>query len=287
MKRISYHFFEGSTGGYYQSNRASAQRSLLVNCTGYFFTDAEFTTDLSVGRHDYYLLFIREGILNVRFPDGIKACSTGDIIIFPPDTPYYYNHKRKNEIGYNWVHFTGADTEKILKEYKLSTYPAVIHTEDDGSISSSFKSILDSAAKRDEFAEAELSILLNKTLLSIARRIYTDKTGYLHKAISYINSFYATDVRVPLLAKLENLSTSRFNALFTAKHGISPMQYILKTRLNAACDLLMSTDLTIKEISSYVGYDDPHYFSRIFKRHIGFTPIGYRNVVLNGDITED
>lgn len=43
-----------------------------------------------------------------------------------------------------------------------------------------------------------------------------------------------------------------------------------------ACDLLSRSDLPLKEIAMTVGYDDPHYFSRIFKNHRGVSPEAYR-----------
>jgi AraC-like DNA-binding protein len=75
---------------------------------------------------------------------------------------------------------------------------------------------------------------------------------------------------------MENLSNSRYVAIFTQCMGMPPVRYILELRLRYACQLLESTDMSIKEISALSGYSDPHFFSKQFKKYIGVSPRDYR-----------
>lgn len=59
---------------------------------------------------------------------------------------------------------------------------------------------------------------------------------------------------------------------FKAAVGLTPQKYITKKRLEHACQLLLSGDLTVAEIAYSCGYDDPLYFTRLFKKHKGFSP---------------
>ena len=59
--------------------------------------------------------------------------------------------------------------------------------------------------------------------------------------------------------------------------GMTPMQYITFLRITRAKELLRSTDYSIQEISSMVGYENPLYFSRIFKKQTGYSPSEYRS----------
>ena len=54
--------------------------------------------------------------------------------------------------------------------------------------------------------------------------------------------------------------------------GVSPQQYLIDLRLRNARDLLISTDLSISEVARSVGYDDPLYFSRLYRKHYGLSP---------------
>ncbi len=71
-------------------------------------------------------------------------------------------------------------------------------------------------------------------------------------------------------------STAWFIRNFKHYTGMTPMQYIISVRMTHAQQLLSTTDYTITEISAVVGYDNPLYFSRLFKKQIGLSPTDYR-----------
>ena len=58
--------------------------------------------------------------------------------------------------------------------------------------------------------------------------------------------------------------------------GMSPMHYILMNRINNAVSLLETTDCNVNEISAIVGYENPLYVSRLFKKQKGASPTEYR-----------
>ena len=67
--------------------------------------------------------------------------------------------------------------------------------------------------------------------------------------------------------------------------GMSPAQYVLSLRMVNAQSLLEHTNYNVKEISEIVGYDNPLYFSRVFKKEIGQSPVQYRK--LRGEPAEE
>jgi transcriptional regulator GlxA family with amidase domain len=74
------------------------------------------------------------------------------------------------------------------------------------------------------------------------------------------------------------MSTSWFGKSFAAAAGMSPKQYILDLRIRNAQILLETTDGTVSEIARIVGYDNPMYFSRLFRKAKGLSPLNYRKV---------
>lgn len=72
------------------------------------------------------------------------------------------------------------------------------------------------------------------------------------------------------------MSVSYFLKKFKEVTTKSPMQYILGIRISNAVSLLESTDYNVTEISTIIGYDNPLYFSRIFKKQKGISPSDYR-----------
>jgi len=74
------------------------------------------------------------------------------------------------------------------------------------------------------------------------------------------------------MARLVNLSVSRFAHIFVEEVGQTPARFLLDARLTEAHRLLSKTFMTVKEVSTQVGFSDRSYFNRAFKRHFGCTP---------------
>ena len=68
----------------------------------------------------------------------------------------------------------------------------------------------------------------------------------------------------------------RYWQIFTSLIGQSPEKYIIKLRIQSACELLASTDMTIQQIAKSVGYEDQQYFARLFRKYLGTSPSNYR-----------
>ena len=78
------------------------------------------------------------------------------------------------------------------------------------------------------------------------------------------------------------MSTSWFSRCFRAAVGESPMRYILLLRIRNAQVLLETTDGTVSEIARIVGYENPMYFSRLFRKEKGVSPLKYRKAFRAG-----
>lgn len=97
-------------------------------------------------------------------------------------------------------------------------------------------------------------------------------------ALDHIRS----DLRLPhsreSLAARVHLSPSRFAALFKEAMGLAPLDYVLNQRLQRAESLLRHTDAKVEEIAAECGFDDPYYFSRMFRARLGHSPRNYRRL---------
>lgn len=89
----------------------------------------------------------------------------------------------------------------------------------------------------------------------------------------------AVDMSIADIAQQFGLSTRTLSRRFKAATGLQPLQYWRQTRIDAAKDLLTSSNLTILEISIMVGYQDQSHLSQLFKKATGHTPKDYRKMV--------
>lgn len=99
---------------------------------------------------------------------------------------------------------------------------------------------------------------------------------YLSEVVSYIESSYQHKITLAGLAKKASMSEITLYRMFKKAFSMSPVNYILSVRVAAARRLLTETELDISEIAWRTGFADSNYFSRTFKKIIGFSPRSYR-----------
>ena len=92
----------------------------------------------------------------------------------------------------------------------------------------------------------------------------------------YIETNIDSDISVTTIAKQFYLSETHVIRIFREKFGVTPKQYILKTKINASKLLLLNTSLQIKEIAMTYHFADSYHFSHTFKRFTGVSPEKYR-----------
>lgn len=99
----------------------------------------------------------------------------------------------------------------------------------------------------------------------------------VERARDYIrNNFSDAELTLNLVASKVNVSPNHLSALFSQKTGQAFVKYLTDVRMNRAKELLKCTNKRSGEISEEVGYKNPHYFSYLFKKHQGCTPMQYR-----------
>jgi len=91
-------------------------------------------------------------------------------------------------------------------------------------------------------------------------------------AIVYIRENYQKPIQLSIVAEACSITSSYLSRLFTEYLGTNFIDYINRFRLNKAIILLEDKNYSIKEVAYLVGYQDPNYFSRIFRRHMGISP---------------
>lgn len=108
------------------------------------------------------------------------------------------------------------------------------------------------------------------------QEIKTEHADPVKQTLRYIQNHYREQVTLDSLAEQFNYSSRHLSMQFKRKTGYSPIDYLIQTRIAKARTLLVRSDATLSEIAGEVGYSDVYYFSRIFKKHVGISPIQYQ-----------
>ncbi len=99
----------------------------------------------------------------------------------------------------------------------------------------------------------------------------------VERAVNHMLQNVNQPLRISTLSAMSGVSVSLFFSLFKSATGSSPMVFFIRLRMQRARDLLRNRELSVKETAFLLGYNDPCYFSRLFKRVNGIAPRDYRN----------
>jgi AraC-like DNA-binding protein len=98
----------------------------------------------------------------------------------------------------------------------------------------------------------------------------------MEQVLAHVLRHHGERIDVPDLAKIAHLSVSQFDRRFKLLFQMTPQQYILRVRLNAACQALTSTRASLARIAQEAGFYDQSYFTKQFRKHMGVSPLAYR-----------
>ena len=265
-----------------EGNRKCTTSMLLTNVTGYVQSDTPFETERV--RNDFYVMYVVEGELVVVEGDTETVAVPGDMIFYREGDYHHYRKTDRTVFRYYWIHFTGYSADEIMKTcgfaksgiYHVGLSEKVIKCFD--THFSDFYGQPIVGTHLEIIAAAHLMEIFS-TMRSVMEANSTDSSSAKLKVYSsakFINENYHTPLTVEQLASQQGLCEGYYSKVFTKYIGVSPQNYIIRVRMQNACMLLQHTDLTIARIAPSVGYDDPLYFSRIFRKNTGTSPVDYR-----------
>ena len=236
-----------------------SNRPIEINSCG-VRRDRDFCTVREKGRSDFLLIFVDEGVLEMRENDGIFDLCEGQIALIRPHFPHYYTQKSGT---YYYLHFSGSAIDQLLFAVENKPFLTL-----ELSNKQAFKTLIERLLFDFETCPKH-SLCPPADLLHIFDALQNQSTAKfddrLKDVLLYIQKNYAKPIEIKELANIANLSEGRFIKVFKKATGQTPHAYILDLRLFFAKELLINTDMTIYQIASTVGFDDAFYFSRLFK----------------------
>jgi len=129
---------------------------------------------------------------------------------------------------------------------------------------------------------ADLEALHNKMVFTFAERMRKIRKGkayslYVRKAIDYLFNNLNKNVRVRDLAEHLGLSEKYTATLFKKETGHTVLEYLEEKRMEQACNLLAYSDYSYADIADTLSYCSQSYFTKVFKKNFGITPMEYRH----------
>ena len=216
--------------------------------------------------------YIDRGVYHIGdTKDTMQRYTEGDILYLPYDVTYRSRWEREPGGAYISVAFSLSD--RSGNRFSLGDGISLLTRDYREQLRPLFRELCrkwerGSYGYRLECA-SQLYGLLYRTAVS------GDGSGLrgMDKAILYLENHYMEDVTTAELAEMAGVGECMFRRSFRQSAGASPVQYRNRLRLTKAREMLQSGEFTVLEAAVASGFDDPGYFSRLFKREFGVSPV--------------
>ena len=280
--------------GYLHDSRAPIKdksRPLIVTSCGTYRlkTVKRLPTWRPKGRLDYQLLYIVSGKGHFYFHGEDRVVYAGCMVLIQPRQEQRYEYFGEDKPEVYWVHFTGSDVKNILRSYNIPMDDPIFYSGASSTYSYLFKEMIHELQNCKTGYEDLLAMYLRQIFLLVQRTRQEERptvSTYIQEEMEfarrYFNEHYNESISIQEYAESRNMSVCYFQRNFKQIVKHTPMQYLLTIRVNNAASLLEATDYSMAEIAAIVGYEDPLYFSRLFRKIKGVSPRDYRNLVKDG-----
>jgi AraC-like DNA-binding protein len=235
-----------------------------------------------VGQH--IIIYCVEGSGWIEIDKKRIEISPSQFITIPANTPHRYSANTNDPWTIYWIHFKGeiaAYIVELILQKSRNYKPHLTYNENRIKLFEEIYSNLEKGYSGDNLRY--VNMIFYHFLSSL---LYEDKFNYVENkpeddvialTIALMQQKIHTVLTLNELANFANLSVSHFSAIFREKTGYSPIEYFNHLKVQKACQYLLFTTMTVKEIAQHAGVEDPYYFSRMFSRLMGVSPTEYRN----------
>lgn len=236
------------------------------SCGWYAQADIGVRTSRAEGLADYQLLYIKSGALQI----GDTLYGAGTLYIFRPHEPQSY-FVAEHATDYYWIHCAGSAIDAMLS--------CAAHVYTIGYCEGLIAFCREMVMHYTDADEAHRYYIEGRLLATVAALPPTRRplaTDAVDNAITYINEHYTAKLSNAELAKLCGMSKYHFIRRFTQRTGQTPQHYRNALLLAKSVAMLTDTSMKITDIADSLGFDDSLYFSRLFKKTYGMSPLEYR-----------
>ncbi len=230
---------------------------------------------------DHYLIhYIMSGEGTFTVDTRTYKLHAGQFFIIYPSQVASYFADEYDPWEYAWVGFNGIEAERLLQMTDFSRENPIISYNDSSKLRDHLLNIYTSSGSATH-SESQMTghlYLFLSSLISVSETVKNNAYGnsaYIEKALKFIQYNYSSDIRVEDIASNVGLSRSHLHRIFVQNLSVSPNEFLIKFRINKACSLLKNSNLSINSIANSVGFNDPLYFSRVFKKIKGTPPSQY------------
>lgn len=256
---------------------------LYITDVGYYPNARYHYRIRNKGSNEHILIYVLKGCGKVVIAKKEMFICSNQFIIIPKGVSHWYKANNHDPWTIYWVHFTGEKSGfiKSISSRVITIEPGKISRINDRI--QLFNEIIENLSLGFSPDNLEYANLCLYHLLASFKYINQFRTinfafenDIVKKATLYMKQNVEKNLKLEDIAGHFNISAPHFSRLFKQRTMHSPIDYFIQIKIQHACQLLDYSNLRVNEIGSQIGYEDPYYFSRIFKKVTGLSPSNYK-----------
>lgn len=202
----------------------------------------------------------------------------GDTYFLHEGDDHHYYSDKNDPWTKIWINFTGEHAKNLAVLYGIE-HSILFENLDTSDLLQKFQHYV--TLKNTAHAAEQCASVLSHLLIRLSRAQYVSQKNEqspVSRMEQYIEQHAAEALTLEKIASVANKSPSQAERIFRAEKGIPLYRYALNKKIDIACQLLLETGMSVKEISAYLSFSDEFYFSGLFRKRIGLSPNQYRKM---------
>lgn len=260
---------------------------------GWFPTARYHYRERPTGAPEHILILCVKGSGWFEIAGKRRSINSGEVLVIPKGTSHVYGAAENQPWSIHWVHFVGTVGDYYVNQVKQDEFTLSIDVGVVATLEMLFTTCRDAfianfVLQRMIYASQALHLLLGCLFFNnraFSPLLQSSRFHSIDDTLTYLHDNIGEKLTLDMMAKHAGLSKSHFVRLFKEQTHFSPIAYFIQLKMQRACMLLSSTYAPVKEISLELGFEDPYYFSRLFSKTVGMSPIQYRENPYNGKMT--
>lgn len=250
---------------------------------GLFSSEKEYYTRRQ-NYNAYLLLYTYRGQGYLEYEGKTYVLGEGDGVFLDCRKPHYY-YTAQAVWQHSYLHFNGANTAEVYRlfaEQGRVSFHFPIQVAYQQNLEKLLETCQQSAPYRELMVSRCIDDMLTDLLTqSAASRHMSETEVSIRELMSYMEQHFSEPVTLDTLSARTHFSKGYLCKSFKAVTGYSPVDYLIRLRIDQACILLLSTTLSISSIGQIVGMESTNNFISQFRRVTGTTPAAYRKKCRN------
>ena len=257
--------------------------SLMITHIGHFPKTNYHFVERTAGAKEHILIVNLSGRGWIRIKNKLWQIPQDAVVCIPANVPHAYGADESIPWNIYWMHLSGSQADAFMAwKEKIVPEPVVELSSVDRIIELFETAIRYTIADYNDVTLAKLvqhtSAILAEIICSRVQSQSRGKKveGRIIRSIQLMQESVNEDLALETLAQKSGLSVPHYCLLFKQHTGTTPLRFFTRLRLQRACELMQDSDKNLMTIAYELGFSDPFYFGRVFKKMMGMTASAYR-----------